>query len=171
MTTETFNKAKSTSPPPITNRVFVLIYAKDTDKFLAFHRKSDRTWGLPGGYIELNQQESPKDAICRETNEEIGVQLLDPTEICTFDVENNKNCKIYLEIIETEQDLNINLCPTEALETRWAQLDNWPAPQHPKMSMVITGVKQAINRQKQTIPQTTPKLVIRNANEDCSFAT
>jgi 8-oxo-dGTP pyrophosphatase MutT (NUDIX family) len=140
---KTFNSLAGQTGEKPTSRVFLLLYALDTGRFLAILRADDRTWGLPGGKVELSNRETPLEAMWRESIEEVGVNLESPQEIYDMAIGESENCKIYLEIVPTSCPVVMN--ETEVTDTRWSFLEEWPTPTHPGMMQLIREADRHIS--------------------------
>jgi len=77
--------------------IAVAIILKD-DQFLMGFRKDYQLWELPGGKIEINQKETPQEAIQREVLEEIGIHIEVPPEsgVCFAEISKDKHYIIHL---------------------------------------------------------------------------
>jgi len=86
------------------------------------------TWGLWGGMIEGD--ETPKQAMIRETLEEMG-RVPDITRIYPFDVYESKDKSFryytFVCIVDEEFEPTIN---SESAGYAWVKLGEWPKPMH-----------------------------------------
>ena len=127
--------------------VGALIYAKNTGRFLFLLRSNSSyagMWGLVGGKIDAN--ETSKQALIREINEEIGIRLSD-TKIIPVDLFTSTNKKFmyntYLVILEEEFLPTLN---NEHSGYCWCTLTSYPKPLHPGVygTMKIEAIQQKI---------------------------
>jgi len=105
-----------------------LCYLVNNDQVLLIMKKrgfGQGKWNGPGGKVKKG--ESPLDSVIREVKEEIGVEVVNPTElgfiefIWPYKPENNNRCYIYL----TKE---FNGQPTESEECRpqWFKIKDIP---------------------------------------------
>lgn len=139
--------------PPV-KRVFLLACQQNGNNvnFLSILRADDETWGLPGGKVEKN--ESPMDAIQRETFQEIGLELnIGDIEISySFEPVKDVGCTVYMAKARADFIPKLN---SESLAFKWAALDNWPTPAHPQMQRVIDENKDGFTRQARDLSSST----------------
>jgi len=116
------------SPPNTSAGIF--FYASNTKRFLYLMRndeKTQNTWGIPGGKLEIN--ETILEGLARECTEEIGYFPSDLKLIPIQKFVNNNFtyhtffCKIDDEFIPTLNDEHIGYC--------WLDKTIYPKPLHP----------------------------------------
>ena len=118
------------------SRVFLLLCHPENEEFLAILRADDRTWGLPGGKVEGD--ETPEQAIRRESYQEIGFRPKEPHESYTFQPVTSVGCIVYVDRLKRPYTPTLN---AESLSFKWSNLDDWPRPSHPQMARVINENK------------------------------
>ncbi len=121
-------------------RVFLLLYAASNGVFLAIQRADDKTWGLPGGKVE--RDESPEDALYRETMQEINFEPNAIEESYRFEPVQSVGCVVYMAVTPKIFRPKLN---GESLSHIWRGLNKWPQPAHPQMQKVIDENKMGFN--------------------------
>ena len=117
------------------NRIIVHTLIKNNEKYLVTKRSSNEStypnyWDIPGGLVEYG--ELPKDAVIRETKEEVNLNII-PTKIIHEDsnLDKEKNM-IFIRLVylcELNDDINnIKLDENEHSEYKFisnlSELDN-----------------------------------------------
>ncbi len=120
-------------------RVFVLLFCETTQTYLAIQRADDKTWGLPGGKIE--NEENPIFAVKRETLEETDVSIPVPNLAYDFEAVPGVRCQLYVAIMPKRVAVSLN---SESLDYKWTALDQWPEPAHPQMRRVLDEARNQI---------------------------
>ncbi len=94
-----------------------------------------RKWTLPGGGV--NKKETFKDAAIRETKEEVGIDIVNPTLIGTYtrDIEYKKDTvEVYHANTETT---DFYLDPVEIKEAKWFSRDSLPQDRQQSIDMIF----------------------------------
>ncbi|CQR46042.1 Diadenosine hexaphosphate hydrolase [Paraliobacillus sp. PM-2] len=120
---------------------------------ILLHLRSDnKTWGFPGGYMELG--ESVKDTVRREVFEETGLQLGALTLFSIYSGTGNKKTLVNGDQVELVQhwftchEFRGELVKQneESLDAAFFSLDNLPDNLFPSQQKVIRDLKSNVQR-------------------------
>ena len=134
----------------LTAGVGALIYAKNTQRYLFLLRSSGswpRTWGLPGGKINLG--ETVLQGLTREIQEELGGVIVEPKVVpVEMFTSNNEQFVYHTFFIAVDYEFAPEL-NNEHIGYAWLPLDAAPQPLHPGVhrtfgsSTIISKIKTA----------------------------
>jgi len=121
--------------------VGVLIYAKDTKKWLFTQRSSlessPLTWSVPGGGAEMG--ENPWQTVCRETIEEIGHDISSAPHVkiwsMTTRLPNSTYCMM-AAVVPHEFKPTLSW---ESNDSIWCELSDMPEPKHIGMKALLSN--------------------------------
>lgn len=124
----------------------ILIFAKDTGRFLLMHRSAHvnepNTWGILGGAIDPG--EDPHAAAEREAYEEAKAKSID-VEADPFYTFKKGSFRFfnYIGYVPKEFAPKIDW---ESQGYRWVTLDTLPAPLHPGVVAFLPALKERLGR-------------------------
>ena len=102
----------------------VALYNDNKEILLQLRAKDDSRypslWGLFGGHIDEN--ENPKEAVLRETKEELDYELKDPRFIDCFDINDRYGGEI-VYVFSERYDPSKPLSQHEGADMRWFSLE------------------------------------------------
>ena len=108
---------------PTTHGVKSVIFHKNKVLMVRLTYYPD-TWTFPGGSVDKN--ETPIEAVKRETQEEVGLTLRNPKHVCNLHFNHafkNDTVSVYKETVDT-YDINTN--NLEIAEGKWFPLNELP---------------------------------------------
>lgn len=125
-------KPANNSGSAMATRLGVAVFLiSPTGQFLLSHRASSLgqdTWGLIGGHVEFG--EDPVDAICRETKEEIGLGISNPTLMgyssAIIPGQDQHYVTLFFAARVSDTSDAKNMEPEKITELRWVYHDELP---------------------------------------------
>lgn len=136
----------------------VLIFNENHQLLLGL-RKSKHgtgTWGPPGGHLEF--EETPEACAIRETREEAGIELDNPTYLgITNDCFDGKHY-VSIFIRATSEGTPKVLEPDKMVEWSWFSLDNLPSPLFAPLQNLVDGKQYGpgLNSIPRAVPTYSP---------------
>lgn len=124
----------------------ILIFAKDTGRFLLMHRSRDvnepNTWGILGGAIDPG--EDPREAAEREAYEEAKAKEVEvePAPFYTF-AKGSFRFFNFIGYVPKEFKPRMDW---ESQGYRWVTLDDLPSPLHPGVVAFLPALKARLGR-------------------------
>lgn len=121
-------------------------------RVLLVHRRPDKhaypdLWDLPGGFIEAG--ESELDALARELDEELGVQVATAaaTHLCRLTVgPDDEPVHLSAWLVPDWQGTPANVAPEEHDDIGWFSLEGFPPPPHVVVRTALVEALQSHGR-------------------------
>ncbi len=118
-------------------------------RVLLAHRRPDKraypnVWDLPGGLIEVG--ESELDALTRELDEELGVQIVtdSASHLCRLTAgSSDEPALLSAWLVGDWQGTPVNVAPEEHADIGWFTVEELPPPGHPLLRAALVAAMQS----------------------------
>lgn len=118
--------------------VAVAIIQNGNGKILITQRSLNTThpgmWEFPGGKIE--NQETPLQALCRESLEEVGIEIIEAQKIATIS-HNYPDKSVILHVYIVKNYQGIASCREEQIDLQWASIPDLKNYEFPAANIEI----------------------------------
>ena len=118
-------------------------------RVLLAHRRADKraypnVWDLPGGLVEAG--ESELDALTRELDEELGVQIVtgSASHLCRVTAgPRDEPARLSAWLVRAWHGTPANLAPEEHDDIGWFTVEELPPPGHPRLRAALVDVMRS----------------------------